>query len=183
MSTEAPFGMPLTTTISMYSASVPVFVKMLGNLDHWLDAATAYAAEKSFDPQVLLFTRLAPDMLPFTKQIQIASDTVKHCVARLSGVTAPKFEDNEATIAELKQRIAKTLDFVQSVPADQINGSEAKLIELPMRGRSALTFSGEAYLKHWAMPNFYFHVTTAYALLRGTACRWASLITSDATEA
>ena len=165
MSTEAPVTTSATTTISMYSASVPVFVKMLGNLDRWLDAATAHAAAKSFDPQVLLGTRLAPDMLPFTKQIQIASDTVKHCVARLSGTVAPKFEDNEATIAELKQRIAKTIDFVQSVPADQINGSDAKVIEVPMRG-TALTFSGETYLKHWVLPNFYFHLTTAYALLR-----------------
>jgi hypothetical protein len=150
----------------MYSASVPVFVRMLGNLDHWLDAATADASARSFDPQVLLGARLAPDMLPFTKQIQIASDTVKQCVARLSGVAAPKFEDNEATIAELKERIAKTLDFVQSVPADRINGSDAKVIEVPMRGKSALTFSGETYLKHWVLPNFYFHLTTAYALLR-----------------
>ena len=166
MSTEAPLTTPANATISMYSASVPVFVKMLSNLDHWLDAATAHAAAKSFDPQVLLGTRLAPDMLPFTKQIQIASDTAKHCVARLSGTAAPKFEDNEATMAELKQRIAKTIDFVQSVPAGQINGSDAKVIEVPMRGKSALTFSGETYLKHWALPNFYFHLTTAYALLR-----------------
>ena len=166
MSTEAPLTTSPSTAISMYSASVPVFAKMLSNLDRWLDAATAYAAEKSFDPQVLLSARLAPDMLPFTKQIQIASDTVKYCVARLSGATAPKFEDNEATIAELKQRIAKTLDFVQSVPADQINGSDAKVIEVPVRGKPALTFSGETYLKHWVLPNFYFHITTAYALLR-----------------
>lgn len=158
--------LPLATTISMYSTSVPVFVRMLGNLDHWLEAATAHAAAKSFDPQLLLGMRLAPDMLPFTKQIQIASDTAKHCVARLSGVAAPKFEDNEATIAELKQRIAKTLDFVRSVPADLINGSDAKVIEVPMRGASPLIFAGETYLKHWALPNFYFHLTTAYALLR-----------------
>ena len=166
MSTQAPFTTSPATAISMYSASVPVFVKMLGNLDRWLDVAAAHAAAKSFDPQVLLGTRLAPDMLSFTKQIQIASDTVKHCVARLSGTVAPKFEDNEATIAELKQRITKTLDFVLSVSADQINGSDAKVIEVPLRGGSALTFSGEAYLKHWALPNFYFHLTTAYALLR-----------------
>jgi len=158
--------LPLATTICMYSTSVPVFVWMLGNLDHWLDAATAHAAAKSFDPQVLLGMRLAPDMLPFTKQIQIASDTAKNCVARLSGVAAPMFEDNEATIAELKQRIAKTLDFVRSVPADLINGSDAKVIEVPMRGASPLIFAGETYLKHWALPNFYFHLTTAYALLR-----------------
>jgi hypothetical protein len=162
MSAELPLG----TTISMYSSSVPVFVRMLSNLDHWLDAANAHAAEKSFDPQVLLGMRLAPDMLPFTKQIQIASDTAKHCVARLSGVAAPKFEDNEATITELKHRIAKTLDFVRSVPADLINGSDAKVIEVPMRGASPLIFAGETYLKHWALPNFYFHLTTAYALLR-----------------
>lgn len=153
-------------SISMYSASVPVFEKMLGNLLRWLDAAEAHAVAKKFDTSVLLAARLAPDMLPFTKQIQIASDTVKYCVARLSGGTAPKFEDTEATLGELRQRIVKTLDFVKSVSAGQIDGSEAKEIEVPIRGATALRFPGETYLKHWVLPNFYFHLTIAYALLR-----------------
>ncbi len=158
--------MPDSAPISMHSASVPVFVRMLGNLARWLDAAEAHAAAKSFDPQVLLTLRLAPDMLPFTKQIQIASDTAKYCVARLSGTPAPSFDDNEASMAELKMRVAKTIDYVQSVAAALIDGSEGKVIEVPIRGASALTFAGEQYLKHWVLPNFYFHLTIAYALLR-----------------
>lgn len=153
-------------SISMYSASVPVFEKMLGNLLRWLDAAEAHAAEKKFDTSVYLAARLAPDMLPFTKQIQIACDMAKYGVARLSGTTAPKFDDNEATMAELRQRIAKTLDYIRSVPADLIDGTEAREIEVPIRGMAALKFTGEPYLKHWVLPNFYFHVTIAYGLLR-----------------
>lgn len=152
--------------ISMYSASVPVFEKMLGNLLRWLDAAEAHAAAKKFDTSVYLAARLAPDMLPFTKQIQIACDMAKYGVARLSGTTAPKFDDNEATMAELRQRIAKTLDYIRSVPADLIDGTEAREIEVPIRGMAALKFTGEPYLKHWVLPNFYFHVTIAYGLLR-----------------
>ena len=105
-------------------------------------------------------------MLPFTKQIQIACDMAKYGVARLSGDSAPKFDDNETTMAELRQRIAKTLDYIKSVAADQIDGTEAREIEVPIRGASPLKFAGEAYLKHWVLPNFYFHVTIAYALLR-----------------
>lgn len=153
-------------SLSMYSTSVPVFEKMLGNLVRWLDIAEAHAAAKKFDPSVYLTARLAPDMLPFPKQIQIACDMAKFAVARLSGTTAPKFDDSEASIAELKQRVAKTLDYIRSVPADQIDGSEAKEIEVPIRGASPLKFSGETYLKHWVLPNFYFHLTIAYGLLR-----------------
>ncbi len=153
-------------TISMHSASMPVFIKMLGNLGHWLDAAEAHAAAKKFDPSVYLTTRLAPDMLPFNRQIQIASDMVKFGVARLSGVDAPKFEDNEASLADLRQRIAKTIDFVKSVPQSQIDGTDDKAIEVPMRGGPALHFTGENYLKHFVLPNLYFHLTTTYALLR-----------------
>jgi hypothetical protein len=149
-------------SISMHSASVPIFEKML----QWLDAAEAHAVAKKFDPAVLLASRLAPDMLPFTKQIQIACDAAKFCVARLSGTTSPKFEDNETTIAELKLRIAKTIDYVRSVPADQIDGSEAREVEVPMRGAAALKFNGEHYLKHFVLPNFFFHLTIAYGLLR-----------------
>jgi uncharacterized protein len=152
-------------SISMHSASVPVFTRMLGNLTAWLELAEAHAAEKKFDPVVLLGTRLAPDMLPFTRQVQIACDGAKFCVARLAGIEAPRHEDNESSIADLKARIAKTLEFVQSVPAAQIDGSEGKDITIPRRDGQTV-MPGEAYLKHFALPNFFFHVTTAYALLR-----------------
>jgi len=130
-----------------------------------LDRAEAYAAEKKFDPVVLLGTRLAPDMLPFTRQVQIACDGAKFCVARLAGIESPRFEDNEATIAELKTRIAKTLAFVASVTPAQIDGTEARDITIPRREGNTV-MKGEPYLKHFALPNLFFHVTTAYALLR-----------------
>ena len=152
-------------SISMHSASVPVFVRMFGNLSLWLDKAEAHATAKKFDPQVYLTARLAPDMLPFTKQIQIACDAAKFGVARLAGVDAPKFDDTEASLAELRVRIQKTVEFVRSVPASQIDGTEAKDVVVPRRDGS-ITLKGEFYLKHFVMPNFYFHVTTAYALLR-----------------
>jgi hypothetical protein len=152
-------------SISMHSASVPVFVRMLGNLSTWLDKAEAHALARKFDASVYLSSRLAPDMLPFTKQIQIACDAAKFGVARLAGVESPKFEDNETSLADLRERIAKTLAYVQSIPASQIDGSEARDVVVPRRDGS-MTLKGEVYLKHWVLPNFYFHVTTAYALLR-----------------
>lgn len=152
-------------SISMYSASVPIFKAMLGNLSNWLDRAEAYAAEKKFDPVVLLGTRLAPDMLPFTRQVQIACDAAKFCVARLAGIDAPRFEDNEASMADLKARIAKTLEFVSSVTAAQVDGSEDKDITIPRREGNTV-MKGEPYLKHVVLPNLFFHTTTAYALLR-----------------
>jgi hypothetical protein len=152
-------------SITMHSASVPIFVRMLANVNTWLDRAEAHAAAKKFDTSVYLNTRLAPDMLPFTKQIQIACDTVKFCVARLAGVESPKFEDNETTLAELRERISATIAYVKSVPAAQIDGSEEKEVTLPRRD-GPLVMTGEAYLKHFVLPNFFFHLTTAYALLR-----------------
>ena len=152
--------------LSMHSASAPVFVQMLGNMDAWLDKAAAHAEVKKFDTSVYLTLRLAPDMLPFPKQIQIASDSAKGCVARLAGVEIPKYEDNEASLAELKERVAKTIAFVKSVPAESFAGSETRAIELPQRNREPLRFDGEAYLKHFALPNFFFHVNMTYALLR-----------------
>jgi len=152
-------------SITMHSASVPIFVRMLANVNTWLDKAEAHAAAKKFDTSVYLNTRLAPDMLPFTKQIQIACDTVKFCVARLAGVDSPKFEDNETTLAELRERISATIAYAKSVPAAQIDGSEEKDITLPRRD-GPIIMKGEAYLKHFVLPNFFFHLTTAYALLR-----------------
>ena len=153
-------------TISMYSASVPVFRKQLGAMLNWLDKAEAHAQARKFDPSVYLGLRLAPDMLPFVSQIRIASDAAKGCAARLSGQEPPKFEDNEASLEELRQRIRKTLDYLDSVAASAIEGSEARDITIPMRTRDALQFKGEFYLEHWALPNFMFHCTMAYALLR-----------------
>ncbi len=152
-------------SLSMHSASVPVFVRMLGNLDAWLEKAEAHARTKKFDTGVYLNTRLAPDMLVFSKQIQIACDTAKFGVARLAGVDSPKFEDSETTLGELRERIAKTVAYVKSVPAAQVDGTEAKDVVLPRRD-GTITLKGEFYLKHYVLPNFYFHVTTAYALLR-----------------
>ena len=151
--------------ITMHSASVPVFVRLLGNLLNWLDKAEAHAVAKKFDAGVYLGTRLAPDMLPLTKQIQIACDGAKFGVARLAGVEAPKYDDTEASIDELRERIRKTISFVQSVSAAQIDGTEDKDVVIPRRDGS-MTLKGEAYLTTFAMPNFYFHITTAYALLR-----------------
>ena len=153
-------------TISMYSASVPVFRNMLGNLSHFLDKAQAHAEARKFDPQVLADGRLAPDMLPFKRQVQIACDASKNGLARLSGVDAPKFEDNESTLAELKERIRKTLDFLDSVPRAKVDGCEDKEITFPAGRETTRTLKGEAYLLNWALPNLFFHVTTAYAILR-----------------
>jgi hypothetical protein len=149
----------------MHSASVPVFVRMLGNLLNWLDKAEAHAAAKKFEPGVLLSARLAPDMLPLGKQIQIACDAAKFGVARLAGVEAPKFEDTESSIGELRERVKRTIDYVQSLSAAQIDGTEDKDVIVPRRDGS-MTLKGEPYLKHFVLPNFFFHVTTTYALLR-----------------
>ncbi len=151
--------------LSMYSASVPVFIRMLGHLANWLDRAEAHAQAKKFDPAVYLSARLAPDMLPFVKQIQIACDAAKFGVARLGGVEAPKFDDGEASFAELRERIRRTQEFVRSVPPAAIDGTEDKDITVPRRDGN-LVLKGEFYLKHYVLPNFYFHLTTAYALLR-----------------
>ncbi len=150
----------------MHSASVPIFVRQLGAMLGWLDKAERHAEARKFDPTNYLGLRLAPDMLPLTKQVQIATDGAKGCVARLAGQEVPKWEDNEATLDDLRARIRKTIDYVQSVPAAQIEGSEAREIVLPVRSGDPLRFSGEAYLKHFVLPNFFFHATTTYALLR-----------------
>jgi hypothetical protein len=153
-------------SLTMHNTSVPVFVRMFSNMLGWLDKAQAHAEARKFDSANYLGLRLAPDMLPLTKQIQIATDMAKACVARLSGVEVPKWDDNEATLDALRERIRKTLDYVQSLPAAQIDGSEQREILLPMRAGDPMRFTGEAYLKHYVLPNLYFHATTTYALLR-----------------
>jgi hypothetical protein len=155
----------LSMALDMHSASVPIFVRMLGNLVTWLDKAEAHAIAKKFEPSVYLTARLAPDMLPLPTQIQIACDAAKFCVARLAGSEGPAFADDEKTLADLRQRVARTIDYLKSVPVAQIVGSDAKDISVPRR-TGPVIMSGEAYLKHFALPNFFFHVTTTYALLR-----------------
>ena len=152
-------------TISMYQASVPVFVRMLGTLSKLLDKAQAHAEAKKFDVASLISFRLYPDMLPFSKQVQIACDAAKLCCVRISGVEAPKFEDNETTIAELKERIAKTIAYLESVPRDALDGSEEKPVIVKVAGNE-INFRAQDYLLNFATPNMYFHITTAYAILR-----------------
>jgi hypothetical protein len=150
--------------ISLYSMSVSVFVRMLNNMLAWLDKAEAHAKAKGFDPTNYLGLRLTPDMHPFSRQIQIASDAVKGCVARLAGVEPPKWPDDEKTLDELRARIRKTIEYAQSLPAAKFEGAERREIALPVPGAPKL--DGETFLKGFSLPNFYFHVTMTYALLR-----------------
>lgn len=152
-------------SVSMYSASVPVFARMLEAMRVWLDKAEQHAQARKFDAANYLQLRLAPDMLPFVRQVQIASDTAKGCAARLAGVEVPKWEDTEASLEELRARIGKTVDFVQSVPRSAVEASAEREIVITLRSGER-RFDGQRYLEHWALPNFYFHCTTAYALLR-----------------
>jgi hypothetical protein len=149
----------------MYQASIPAFVRMLGNLSTILDKAEAHATAKSIEPSVFINARLAPDMFPLSRQIQIATDGVKGCAARLAGIDIPSFADTETTFAELHERINKTVAFIQSVDAGKIDGSEDKAIVVKMR-TGELNFTGRDYLFNFVIPNFYFHVTTTYAILR-----------------
>ena len=151
--------------ISMYHASVPAFLQMLGSLAAILDKAEAYALERKIDPAVLLGWRLAPDMLALTRQVQIATDHAKGCCARLAGVEVPKYPDDETTFADLRARIARTMDFVRGFEPSDIDGSEGRDIMITAGSRE-LRFKGQQYLVNFALPNFYFHVTTAYNILR-----------------
>jgi hypothetical protein len=152
-------------TISMYQASAPRFVNTLKNLSAILDKAQAHAEAKKIEPSVLLSCRLYPDMFPMKRQVQVACDTAKGAMARLAGVEVPKHEDSEETFAELKARIAKTIAFVETVKAAQIDGGEDKNIHLKLGSRE-IDWKGMQYLLGYALPNFYFHVVTAYDILR-----------------
>jgi hypothetical protein len=149
----------------MYDASAGTFHQMLGNLDRILDKAEAHAKAKGFDPSNLLRSRLAVDMFDLVRQVQIACDMAKSGAARLAGVEVPKHDDVETTFAELKVRIAKALAVVDSMDRKAIEDSADRDISVPLRDRT-LQFKGQAYLLGWVLPNFYFHVTTAYAILR-----------------
>lgn len=152
-------------TISMYQASVPVFVNRLNALSQVLAKAEENATERKIDPQVFVSARLAPDMFALARQVQIATDHAKGAPSRLAGREIPKFEDNEASIAELRDRIAKTVRHLESFAPADIDGSEDRTIELKMRGRD-VKLQGLQYILNVAMPNFYFHIATAYGILR-----------------
>lgn len=151
--------------ISMYQTSAPRFIHMLKNLSAILDKAQAHADAKKIDVLALTSFRLYPDMLPMTRQVQIACDAAKGCMARLAGVEIPKHEDTEKTIEELKARIAKVVAFIETFKPAQIDGSEEKPVTLKIGGQD-MTFPGQQYLLAFAYPNFYFHITTTYNMLR-----------------
>jgi hypothetical protein len=149
----------------MFQASVPIFLRQLNALSAILDKAAGHARETGIDPSELINARLAPDMFPLSRQVQIATDHAKGAAARLSRREVPKYDDTESTFDQLKARIAKTIDFVKSVPAAEFEGAESRGVTLTIGGQPR-SFSGEHYLVHFALPNFFFHVTTAYDILR-----------------
>ncbi|GAB2580548.1 DUF1993 domain-containing protein [Dyella jejuensis] len=152
-------------SLSMYHASVPVFVRALSNLQHVLKLGEKHASEKSVEASVMLQTRLIPDMLPLVKQVQIATDMAKNGTARLAGVEPLKFEDNETSFEELHARLDRAIDYIKSFKAEQLDGSETRAIELKTRNGD-LHFEGQAYLLHFVIPNLFFHCATAYNILR-----------------
>jgi len=151
--------------LSMYQASISVFVRALGNLSVILDRAAAHAEARKIDPSAFINARLAPDMFPLSRQVQSAGDSAKGCAARLAGIEVPRYEDTETTFPELQMRITKTVTFMQGVKSAQFDGSEDRTITLKLRGRE-VNFSGRDYLLNFVLPNFFFHATTTYAILR-----------------
>ncbi|MDH4566693.1 DUF1993 domain-containing protein [Pseudomonas sp. BN414] len=152
-------------SLSMYEASIPVLARMLGNLSNILRKAEANAQARGIDPKVFIESRLAPDMYALARQVQIASDMAKGCAARLAGVEVPSWADTETTFEELQARIAKTQMFIKDIDASKLDGSEDRTVVLKMRSGD-MSFSGRDYLLGFALPNFYFHITAAYAILR-----------------
>ncbi|MFN7834281.1 MAG: DUF1993 family protein [Burkholderiaceae bacterium] len=152
-------------SLSMYQASIPVFAHALTSLSDLLSKAEAHASVKKIEPGVLLNARLYPDMFALVRQVQIACDVVKGGAARLAGVELPSFPDTETTFAELQARVRKTIDYVKSISAEHIDGSESRSISLKV-GPNDLRFDGQSYLLKFVLPNLYFHTTTVYAILR-----------------
>jgi len=153
-------------SLSMYDTSVPVLKRWLQNLATILKKAEDHATQRKIEPTVLINARLFPDMFPLSRQVQIATDQAKGCAARLAGIEIPKFEDTETSFDELQARIAKTIGFLDGIQAAQIDGSETRTIVLELHGGNKKEFLGKDYLLTWVFPNFYFHVTTAYNILR-----------------
>ncbi len=152
-------------SLSMYQASIPVFIRMLTNLSEFMKKAEAFAEQKNFPSEVLVNSRLAPDMFPFSRQIQIATDIARRCAARLAGVELPSVDDKETTFADLHARIHTTIDYLKTFKAGQIDGSEDKPLSVEIR-KKTVNFTGQQFLFHFALPNVYFHITTAYDILR-----------------
>jgi len=151
--------------ISMFSVTVPVFIRQIENLSRILAKAESWASERNIVPETILNYRLAPDMLPLARQIQIVSDSSKGAAARLTGKDIPRYEDNEKTFAELQQRLEKTRGFLGQLDRKDFEGAENRTVELKVGGET-VTFDGMTYLLNFALPNFYFHYTTAYDILR-----------------
>lgn len=152
-------------TLSMYQASVPVFLQMLASLQTILDKAEAFATARKIEPAVLLNTRLTPDMFPLVRQVQLAADFAKNGSGRIAGIEPPKYPDEEKSFAELKARIAKTVEFLKGLKAADIDGHETREVTIPVGGQPH-KFTAQNYLIKFALPNFYFHHTTTYAILR-----------------
>lgn len=152
-------------SISMYQISVPVFTRMLTNLIAIIEKAAAHCEEKKIDPAVLINYRLYPDMFAFARQIQIATDAAKNGAAYLAGAEPPKFDNTEQTFPELVERVKKTIAFVNTFQPEQIDGTEEKDVVIK-RGETTVTYKGQAYLLNRVLPNFFFHITTAYDILR-----------------
>jgi len=149
----------------MYDASVPVFIRGLRRLGEHLKKAEAYAQARKIEPAVLVNARLYPDMLPLSRQVQIASDHARGAAARLAGLERPSYADDETTFDELQARIDKTVAYLETFRPEQFEGSEERTVQVPVRGHP-ITFKGRSYLFDFAQPNFYFHTVTAYAILR-----------------
>jgi hypothetical protein len=152
-------------SISIYDASIPTFVHTLKSLKTILQKGAAHAEAKKIDPAVLVGSRLFPDMFPLSRQVQIATDAAKGAAARLAGTEPPKFEDKEATFAELVARVDRTIDYLNAFKPEQLESAETRTVTINTP-RGAFTFTGLVFLRHWALPNFFFHVTTTYNLLR-----------------
>lgn len=153
-------------SISMYAASADVYVRMLGNLLAWLDKAEGHANARGFDSGVFLSTKLSPDMLSFGKQVAIASEVARLAVARLGGLELPAAQGSDESFEGLRLRVRDAIHFVESVSPEQLAGSAGRAVVLPQRQGDPLHFTGQTFLQQWSLPNFFFHVTTAYALLR-----------------
>jgi hypothetical protein len=149
----------------MYQASIPVFISKLINLSKFLKKAEEHALARKIEEDVFINARLVPDMFPLSRQIQIATDGVKGCAARLAGVEVPSFPDTEKTFAELQARIARTIEFLKTFSPQQIDGSEERKVTIKLRGQET-SFLGQPYLLNFVLPNFYFHISIAYAILR-----------------
>ena len=152
-------------SLSLYDVSIPTFLHSLRSLKAILEKAVAHAEARKFDPNVFASMRLYPDMLPLARQIQIASDAAKGAAARLSGTEPPKFEDTETTMAELIARVSKNIDYLEGFKSQQFEGDDNRVITVKTP-RTSLSCTAVNFVRHWALPNFFFHMTTAYALLR-----------------